>query len=184
MLATFGRHSLLWQTLQEKKSGRAVQVDQAIRHINKIGRLEIIIRITAHFRWRSIKNRSYRVPPPGAAGALGAGPLGGLGLFGPLGGFGLLGPLGGVGLFGPFGDGGLSGLAGGVGLFGPLGGAGLFGPFGLSGFGFLGAGPFLSLGCRGLAGPFPGGFGPLGLFGGLLGLFGSFGVGLPGCCGF
>ncbi|HET6144654.1 MAG TPA: hypothetical protein VFE02_14180 [Candidatus Acidoferrales bacterium] len=113
--------------------------------------------------------------PPPPEGAFGAGPLGGFGLFGPLGGFGLLGPLGGVGV---------SGLAGGVGLFGPLGGLGSFGPLGLLGFGSLGAGPFLSLGRRGLAGPFPGGFGAFGLLGGLLGPFGSFGEGLPGCCGF
>ena len=46
--------------------------------------------------------------------------------------------------------------------------------FGSFGFGFSGAGPWRSFG--------PLGFGPLGLFGGLLGLLGSFGVGLPGCC--
>ena len=34
---------------------------------------------------------------------MGAGPLGGFGLFGPLGGFGLFGPLGGFGLSGPLG---------------------------------------------------------------------------------
>ena len=106
---------------------------------------------------------SYRVPPPippvppGPDGAVGAGPLGGFGLFGPLGGFGLFGPLGGFGLSGPLG--------------GFFGGA-------LRSLGFLGF--FGALGLSRLL--LPGGFGPLGLFGGLLGLFGSLGVGLPGCC--
>lgn len=96
---------------------------------------------------------------------MGAGPLGGLGLFGPLGGLGLFGPLGGFGLFGPL---------GGLGLFGPLGGF-FGGTLRLLGFfGFFGR-----LGLSGLL--LPGGFGPLGLFGGLLGLFGSLGNGLPGC---
>ena len=59
-------------------------------------------------------------------------------------------------------------------MFGPLGGFGLFGPlggFGLFGPGFLGAGPFRSLGLCGLLGL----FGPFGLLGGL-------GLGLLGCC--
>ena len=96
---------------------------------------------------------SYRAPPPvppvlpGPDGAVGAGPLGGLGLFGPLGGFGLSGPLG--GFFG--------------GALRSLGFFGFFGRLGLSGL------------------LLPGGFGPLGLFGGLLGLLGSLGVRLPGC---
>ncbi len=113
---------------------------------------------------------SYPFPPAcGAAGGVGGGPLGGLGLFGPLGGFGLLGPLGGFGLLGPLGG------VGGAGLLGSAGGG--VGAFGAFGFGFLGAGPFRSLGFLGRGV----GFGPLGLFGGLFGLLGSFGVGLPGC---
>ena len=71
-----------------------------------------------------------------------------------------------------------AGPLGGLGLFGPLGGVGLLGDFGSAGFGFFGAGPFRSFGFLGF-GP---GFGPLGLFGGLFGLLGSFGAGLPGCC--
>jgi hypothetical protein len=78
-------------------------------------------------------------------------------LFGPLGGFGLFCPLGGFGLSGP-----LGGLFGGA-----LRSLGFFGFFGV-------------LGLSGLL--LPGGFGPLGLFGGLLGPLGSLGVGLPGCC--
>jgi hypothetical protein len=89
---------------------------------------------------------------------VGAGPLGGLGLFGPLGGLGLFGPLGGFGLLGPLGGFGLSGTLGG--LFGGtlrlLGFFGFFGRLGLSGL------------------LLPGGFGPLGLLG-------SLGNGLPGC---
>jgi hypothetical protein len=100
------------------------------------------------------KPNSYRVPPPVPPEL--PGPDGAEGA-GPLGGLGLFGPLGGFGLFGPL---------GGFGLSGPLGG--LFG------------GAFRSLGLSGLLAP--GGFGPLGLFGGLLGLLGSLGDGLPGCC--
>jgi len=62
------------------------------------------------------------IPPPavpGPVGLVGAGPLGGAGLFGPLGGFGLFGPLGGAGLFGPLGGFGVSGPGfGGGGVFG------------------------------------------------------------------
>jgi hypothetical protein len=77
--------------------------------------------------------------PPCPDGAVGAGPLEGMGLFGPLGGFGFLGPLGGFfggalrsfGLFGFFGTFGLSGLLlpGGFGPFGLFGG--LSGAFGV-----------------------------------------------------
>jgi len=107
---------------------------------------------------KSISPTEFRrpVPPelPGPDGAVGAGPLGGLGLFGPLGGLGSFGPLGGFGLLGP-----LGGLFGGA-----LRSLGLFGFFG-------------ALGLSGLL--LPGAFGPLGLFGGLLGLLG---FGLAGCC--
>jgi len=86
----------------------------------------------------------YRVPPSGPPEL--PGPDGAEGA-GPLGGLGLFGPLGGFGLSGP-----LGGLFGGA-----LRSLGLFGFFGASGL----SGLYL-----------PGGFEPLGLFGGLLGFLG------------
>jgi hypothetical protein len=94
------------------------------------------------------RQNHFDVPPMGPVGAVGAGPLGGFGLFGPLGGFGLFEPLGGFGWFGVFGAFGLFGFLLSCGLRRFRGCFGLLGVLGLLGVaGFPGSGLFWLPGC-------------------------------------